>query len=154
MLHANGSSLDGKERIYFNNELVSEKRNIARVGEHVFEANGSVYQVVFTVDSILTGAIQCAFYKNDTKRKVYSCRYKKGKTINLGSLGVVFLLNLVYAFLKRVYALPHQFDYGIWAASFLFIFLTRRKGRFEIEELPIAHASDNISTLPSNRINE
>ena len=59
-----GSYFTGKEEVYINDELVSEKRNINVKSKHQFELSGNTFNVKFEMLNILTGKLQCSLFKN------------------------------------------------------------------------------------------
>lgn len=59
-----GNYFTGKEEVYINDELVSSKRSMGVKSQHQFEFAGTRYQVVFEMKNILSGRLECTFYKN------------------------------------------------------------------------------------------
>lgn len=59
-----GNYFTGKEEVYVNDELVSSKRSMGVKSKHQFEFDGTRYQVVFEMKNILSGRLECTFYKN------------------------------------------------------------------------------------------
>ncbi|MBE0377969.1 hypothetical protein PPRY_a0574 [Pseudoalteromonas prydzensis ACAM 620] len=59
-----GSYFTGKEEVYINDELVSEKRSINVTSKHQFELSGNTFNVKFEMHNILTGRLECSLYKN------------------------------------------------------------------------------------------
>ncbi|ABZ74927.1 hypothetical protein Shal_0351 [Shewanella halifaxensis HAW-EB4] len=72
---AHGSGFTGKETIYVNDELITEKRNLGMKSAHEFCYLGNDYQVTFEVSSLLTATVVCTLYKNGkymaTETKAY-----------------------------------------------------------------------------------
>lgn len=61
-----GSCITGMERVYLNDELVSEKRNLTSLsGRHTFAANGSEYFIIFEIENYLTGEFLCTLTQAD-----------------------------------------------------------------------------------------
>ncbi|WP_462146807.1 hypothetical protein [Pseudoalteromonas gelatinilytica] len=58
-----GHIMSGKEKIYVNDELVSEKRSFGFKSNHDFNYQGNAYAVKFEMQNILTGKVECSFYK-------------------------------------------------------------------------------------------
>ncbi|MEC8225559.1 MAG: hypothetical protein VX010_05350, partial [Pseudomonadota bacterium] len=58
-----GHIMSGKEKIYVNDELVSEKRSFGFKSHHDFNYQGNAYAVDFAMQNILTGKLECSFYK-------------------------------------------------------------------------------------------
>lgn len=62
---ANGSAWSGKEWVYFNDQLVSEKRNAtSRTTEHEFTSGQNSYKLVFYMKNMLKAELECTLYKN------------------------------------------------------------------------------------------
>ena len=59
-----GSYFTGKEEVYINDELVSEKRSINVTSKHQFELSGNTFNVKFEMHNILTGRLECSLFKN------------------------------------------------------------------------------------------
>ena len=58
--------LNGKEYVYINDELVSEKRNLGFKSKHTFEYEGANWTVIFDVFDMLTSETKCIVKKNDS----------------------------------------------------------------------------------------
>lgn len=58
-----GHIMSGKEQIYVNDELVSEKRSFGFKSHHDFNYQDTAYAVDFEMQNILTGKLECSFYK-------------------------------------------------------------------------------------------
>ncbi len=73
-----GSAFSGKESVYFNGQVVSEKRNLKKNSKHQFTINNDEYEIEFTVPEIMKGKIECSLYINGRVIKRYrtSCRRK------------------------------------------------------------------------------
>ena len=54
-----GSAMTGKEKVFFNDELVSSHRSLGFNSCHRFEKDGKSYEVLFLVTSLMRGAIEC-----------------------------------------------------------------------------------------------
>ncbi|WP_404392132.1 hypothetical protein [Pseudoalteromonas phenolica] len=59
--------LNGKEYVYINDELVSEKRNLGFKSKHTFEYEGAEWTVVFDVINMLTSETECLILKGKKK---------------------------------------------------------------------------------------
>ncbi len=63
---ANGSIFSGKERVYFNDRAVSEKRNMTSFTTiHEFENDVDNYRLQFYMKNIFTGKMECTLFKNE-----------------------------------------------------------------------------------------
>ena len=60
-----GSGWSGKEIVYFNDNPVSESRNMKFKSIHEFTANGKHYRIVYEVVSMLKGQVKCKLFIND-----------------------------------------------------------------------------------------
>lgn len=57
--------LNGKEYIYINDELVSEKRNLGFKSKHKFQHEDTSWTVTFDVINMLTSETECLVLKGD-----------------------------------------------------------------------------------------
>lgn len=60
---AHGSALSGQETVFMDGEVASTKRSFSRKSTHDFQYQGHNYQVVFFMESMLTGTLSCSLYK-------------------------------------------------------------------------------------------
>lgn len=60
-----GSSFSGKECVYLNNKLISEKRTFKLESSHKIEFEGTTYKIVIKVKSILQCKIEASFFVNE-----------------------------------------------------------------------------------------
>jgi len=81
---AHGSALSGKETVFVDREIVSTKRSFSRKSIHDFHYKGHAYQIVFFMESILSGTLSCSLYKNgeliSATTKSYSIKTFNWKT--------------------------------------------------------------------------
>jgi hypothetical protein len=92
----------GTERIYFDSDLVSEKRSVRRGSTHSFVRGDDTYEVRFQTHSYLRAHVECALSKNDKHLANKSVQYDGAgtspKRILLSALaggvasGIVFVL--------------------------------------------------------------
>ena len=61
---AHGSGYSGKETVYLNDEVVSDKRNLGMRSSHKFRHQDNNYEVRFEVTSLLKGGVECSLYRN------------------------------------------------------------------------------------------
>ncbi|MBQ4857006.1 hypothetical protein [Pseudoalteromonas sp. MMG007] len=64
-----GSYFTGKEEVFINDELVSSKRSVGRKSTHRFEFKEHNYQVKYHMLNIITGKLECTFFKNNEQIK-------------------------------------------------------------------------------------
>ncbi|GIU11250.1 MULTISPECIES: hypothetical protein [unclassified Shewanella] len=63
---AHGSGYSGKETIYVNDEVVSDKRNLVKMNScHKFCHLGNDYEVRFKVTSLMKATVECSLYRNN-----------------------------------------------------------------------------------------
>ena len=74
---AGGSSFSGKETVYVNDELVSNKRSQSTLSEHEFSLNGDNYKLEFEVLDKIKGELACRLYCNDKLVKLFAARPKR-----------------------------------------------------------------------------
>ena len=60
----NASAWSGKEYIYINDELMSEKLGLKFNGEHEFTYQGAAYRLEFKLLRMVTARMDCLIYKN------------------------------------------------------------------------------------------
>lgn len=65
-IRAWGSLLTGTERIYVDDQIVSEHRSLGKLSEHRFSRNGEDFLVAFTTVSLLRGPLECRLFRGGT----------------------------------------------------------------------------------------
>ena len=85
------SAISGKEKVYFNGDIVSEKRNMAFTTRHEFTVGKNSYRVTLIVTSCLRGGVECSLHKNGRKigyeeQILYQGSWAKIITILLGCM--------------------------------------------------------------------
>lgn len=130
-----GSNLNGKEKVFLNNELVSEQRSMKMQSSHNFkDKNGQNYEVMFHTQSLLKGSLECIIKKEDVVLKIFKTKYIRGKNFTLKRFVILILASAIYVFLMAEYNLPN-FTFFIFLILVLIIhFKTRDKGEILIEE--------------------
>ncbi|MGH8447127.1 MAG: hypothetical protein ACREVL_17805 [Solimonas sp.] len=68
-------SAAGLERIYVDEEVVSEQRRMRRISEHPFSLGGEAYVVRFTTTSYLKGMLECTLSKGESRLAGFRIRY-------------------------------------------------------------------------------
>lgn len=161
-IRAWGSSATGMERVYVDENLVSERRTVSKDSVHSFSVGGEDYAIAFKTTSILKGDLQCRLFKNGTVIKAYMLKFVKAKLISgdslpiaLGRLALLFLVGFGIVFVGRYFDLP------LWvlliAVALVFPLMKRghREGKYSkggmvIEEIdpitgsPITARSDAV----------
>jgi len=73
---AGGSSVTGKEYVYINEKLFSEKRSLKKISAHELEYGENKYKIIFNVKSLLTGKVECSFFTNGELTKTYKVSFQ------------------------------------------------------------------------------
>ncbi len=74
---AGGSSATGKEYVYVNDELISEKRSMSKLSEHPFAINNHNYKVEFDVLDKAKGELACRLYCEGKMVKLFAAHPKR-----------------------------------------------------------------------------
>ena len=94
LITAFGSALNGSEKVFIGDELISSKRNWRFSTSHKFTHNSADYEVEFRVTNWRTGELVCSLKKNgvllDTATKAYATTPDKAFSWKK------FLLSFVY----------------------------------------------------------
>jgi hypothetical protein len=101
-IRAWGSAFSGLERIYLDNAIVSEGRNLKREGIHQFSIDGVGYSITFRTSNVLKGPLVCRLEKNGLVIKSLSCSYRRN-------------VPMLIAFFGAMVAIVVLFDPPIWA---------------------------------------
>ncbi|QLG89295.1 hypothetical protein HQ393_14155 [Chitinibacter bivalviorum] len=88
------SHKSGLERIYLNEKIISERRGLKRISEHIFNLEDHEINVTFKVISIFQGTLECTLYEDGRLIKSYLVRCVGAKPFSwknllLGLLGGV-----------------------------------------------------------------
>jgi len=131
-----GSNLNGKEKVFLNNDLVSEQRSVKMQSSHNFkDKNGQSYEVKFETESLLKGCLTCIIKKDDTILRTFKTKYIKGKNFTLKRFLILILASAIFGILKSVYALS-DLTFTIFLVAVLIThFITRDSGEIIIEEM-------------------
>lgn len=89
------SALNGKEVVFVDDEIVSNKRSFSLKTPHTFEHNGRHYELVIACENLLTGALSCSLFKDG----ILLSNTRKSYFQSLKSFFIVtFLIGLVMGF--------------------------------------------------------
>jgi hypothetical protein len=92
-ISAQCSVLTGKERIFVDGSLVSEKWSFGKTSTHQFTVEGDTYEVVFFIPHILSGNIECTLNKNGVRvecfRTSYRYRHRVATLLAYGLIGAL-----------------------------------------------------------------
>lgn len=101
------SGWSGKEIVYFNDNEVSQCRNMKFVSTHEFTKNSKHYKIVYTVVSMLTGQVKCELFvdgeKTDEQTKAV---FAKGGSFKAWkSILIFFAVGMVFGYFGAKVAL-------------------------------------------------
>lgn len=114
-ISAQCSVLTGKERIFVDSSLVSEKRAFSKSSTHQFAVEDDTYEVVFFVPHILSGSIECTLKKNGARVECFKTNYRYRQRVL--SLLAYALIGALLGFLVGYFNLP------VWPILILVIML-------------------------------
>ncbi len=89
------SGLTGKESVYFNDALVSDKYSWKLKTPHHFSMNGKSYTVNIQITSLNSGAISCQFYEEG----ILLATEEKGLTVKANNKWLILITSLFGAVL-------------------------------------------------------
>ncbi len=125
----------GKERIYLNEEVVVEDRNIGLKSEHHFKDNGeNAYELIAESTSLIKGKSTFALRRNGELIRTFNTEYQKGNNSFFIRLVIVIACSVVFSFIKLQFGLP-EYTFYIFLVLVLFVyFVTRDNGQIKITE--------------------
>jgi len=134
-----GSNFNGREKVYLNNELVSEERSMAKSNIHHFKDKNDVnYSVEISVESIRRGPLICKIKRGDEILKTFTAKYAVTKSFKplkmIGGLVLIFLIALILQLLKKFYALSDWIFVPYFILTMFFVLSTYTQGKITIEE--------------------
>ena len=79
----------GKEYVYINGALLSEKSPAAALSDHPFRHGENQYRIVFNVNDLPAGKMECSFFVNGKRVRAYKAflKMRMGKVILCAVLG-------------------------------------------------------------------
>ena len=80
-IHLQCSAFSGKEYLYVDDKLVSEKWSFKRKSIHQFTLGDDLYEVELHVVNLLTGETHCTLIKNDVHVKTLKQALKKSRQL-------------------------------------------------------------------------
>jgi len=117
-IHIISSSLNGKEKIYFNKELVSEKRNLSARSQHEFkDGEGNEYKVEIESINMSMTSVECRVYKNEELLKTFRTRLNS----STNSAIILWFTFIIVACLFGLFM--STFDLPLYSIIFLVVFL-------------------------------
>ncbi len=118
------SSVSGKEKIYINDILFSEKINLTLSSENIFDYNGVKYKLTYNCNKRLQDIYECRFYKNDSFVKKFAIRlsFNKQRPVYaiILSIGFGLFMDLAYEYFQ---AHTYPFYQVILFITLILIFL-------------------------------
>ena len=130
-----GSNLNGKEKVYLNNDLVSEQRSIKLNNSHEFKDNtGQHYEVCFKTESLVKGTLKCTLLKEKVVLKTFKTRYIRGNNFNLKRILILLLASILFAVLKITFEFSDSMFFLFLFMVLVVFMITRDKGTIHIEE--------------------
>ena len=107
LIRAWGSSLTGTERIYVDDQVVSEHRSMGKFSEHRFLAKGSEFKITFTTISLLRGPLECRLFRNEVMLGGLRALYQNiGTGLKLQHLVPYLVLGVSVGLLASVFKWP------------------------------------------------
>lgn len=130
-----GSCFSGKEKVYFNNELVSDQRSVKMQSVHKFEdKNGKNYEVEIKTNSLLKGELECIIKKEDGVLKRFNTKYIKGKNFTIKRLLMLVIAAATFGVVSSLYNLSDVYFFLFLLTVLIVQFAIRDYGEIIIEE--------------------
>ncbi len=133
VIRAWSSGLTGMERVYVNDELVSQKRSAGLKSEHEFSINGDQFKISFNVISVLKGELLCSLGKNNTMIKKLRTRFNSTAYSFMVSL-ILIIIFALYAILSLYFAIPRWILVAIVAMVIAVRLAGRKENLFLVED--------------------
>jgi len=132
------SATNGKEKVYLNDRLVSEKRSLKGVDKHEFEdRKGTTYQVTYKLTNLLKGASEFQFIKNGEVIKQFNIKYVKGRNFTIKKFLPIIVVSIVFGVIHVINKFPDIVWYIYIAITVVIQLLTFEKGHIELEEVEL-----------------
>jgi hypothetical protein len=81
-IHLSCSAVNGRERLYVDDKLVSKKWSFRRKSIHQFPIGDDLYEVELHVVNMFTGETHCTLIKNDVHVKTLKKALKKSRQLS------------------------------------------------------------------------
>lgn len=124
-----------KEKVFFNEDLVSEHRNIKLKSTHEFQdKNDTTYKVELAATNLRKGEMECLIYRNKELIKTFKASPQMGKNFTIKRFSILIIASVAFAIISSKLELP---DFVFYIFLFLIIlasFLTRDPGKISIVE--------------------
>ena len=112
---AGGSVFTGKEYVYVNDDLVSQKKSYSKNSKHPFAFDNNNYEIQFLVTNILKGRMECSLLKNDKLIKKY--KMDSNYKFNIFRLLAYLILGAAYGSVMSYY------NWSSWSLILLLPFM-------------------------------
>lgn len=131
-----GSGTSGKEKVYLNDTLVSEKRNLKMNSQHTFsDSNQTNYEVKNINTNIMKGILECHLYKNGEVLKKYECRFDIKRMLNTKSLLTLFGGATIIGVMTGLGYIPDYLLFILIIILVAFNFVVFKPKKFLIKEI-------------------
>ena len=131
-IHVWGSLLNGKENVFVDEQIVSEKRSIKQNSEHIFNIDNNEYKIKVSAVNRLMGPLECQLFRNGILKSSYSCKYERGKNAKQYSfLAMMLLIGIVGIPTSFIMNAPVPISLLFITISVVTIVLIRRNGPFK-----------------------
>lgn len=128
------SLMSGKEKIYLNGSLISEKRNLKRISDTDFnDENGTQYSVRFNVSNIMAMQLFCIIKRNDERVKTFRVKFSRERKKMVVALVLIVFIVFIISVLKFVFKTHFEFLIPLLILISLIPLLVIRK-RVEVTE--------------------
>jgi|GEM_PF-1833749 len=125
----------GNERVYLNEDIVSEQRSMSMINEHHFEGNnGDLYVVKIIVKSLLKGKVECLIYKNQVQVKYFRTKVEDRSKFGLRQMFFIFIASVIFSVLRLRMEWPFYTFLVFLFVTIIGVFLVGGKTKFSIEE--------------------
>ena len=130
-----GSSLNGKEKIFLNNELFYEQRNLTKKSTYNFkDKNGISYEVNTEMPSLLKAVLEVQIIRDGDLIKTFKAELIKGKNITVIRFFIGIVSAVVFGLLQSRYHFPDWVFFVFLAVILIVHLITRDHGKIVIEE--------------------
>lgn len=132
------SAINGKEKIFLNDKLIKESRNIKMKSEHIInDEKGNQYKVSLQSINLRKGHFECEFSMNNILEKKFVTQFVR-KNDKYRTLLLLLTCGLGF-YLMVFHNIPIVLFIGIFAASFALGFFLFPLGNYVVEEIDVQH---------------
>jgi hypothetical protein len=124
-----------KEKIFFNEDLVSEHRNIKLKSTHEFQdKNDTTFKVELVVTNLRKGEMECLIYRNKELIKTFKASPRIGNNFTIKRFSILIIASVAFSIISSQLEFP---DFTFYIFLFLIMLihvLTRDPGEIIILE--------------------